>query len=200
MELVCAHSVSLAFSFTSWFPHPLWTLTGFHSPLISRLFLIPVFMNVSETHSVMENVDGRLTLVFSSLWVTTDWDSLAGSLHSFSCTGILNVERHKSTRNSHLHLSPSTRITQLQGRPPQGLHRLLPEMLCSRVATRVWIQVPTISTSLVNVSYVYRYRRTIALRCPNFGHTIPLPLSSGRTNYLLGRSQHRWISVSISAG
>ena len=61
MDLVCAHPVSLAFSFTSWFPHPLWTLAGFHSPLISRLFLIPVYMSVSETHSVMENVDGRLS-------------------------------------------------------------------------------------------------------------------------------------------
>ena len=61
MDLVRAHSVSLASSFTSWFPHRLWILAGFHSPLISRLFLIPVFMNVSEAHSVMENVDSRLT-------------------------------------------------------------------------------------------------------------------------------------------
>ena len=61
MDSVRAHSVSLASSFTSWFPHRLWILAGFHSPLISRLFLIPVFMNVSEVHSVMENVDGWLT-------------------------------------------------------------------------------------------------------------------------------------------
>ena len=59
-------------------------------------------------------------IVFSLPCGATDRDLLYGSLYSFSCTGILNIERHKSTSNSHPHLSPSMRITRLQGRPPQG--------------------------------------------------------------------------------
>ena len=107
----------------------------------------------------------------------------------------MNVERHKSTRNSHLHLFPTTRITQLQGRPPQGVHCLPPELLSSIFIECAveWqhkseYRFQRSAPHWVSVSYVCRYWRTTALRCPQLW-SYHFFTSVEWTNELLARSE-----------